>query len=243
MKDISNKTVVALLVAAIAISLGGTFVTLNVLNNKLGVGMPQITGFATIPNATATLTLQTFSSIKFSQASVAFGTGSVNTSGGFSNCTLSTLGGAAGFNSGCADFSEVSSGFTIENDGNTNLSVELRSNETAEQFIGAGSALFLWNVTVNEAGSCKNTTTSTAPENNVQPNTSVGCGGAGGAAADCGTIFESVSVTNKNICPRLLFADVSDSLNININITIPVDAPAGAKVAGLIVTGTRNPTS
>lgn len=242
MKDISSKTVVALLVATIVISLGGTFATLNALNNKLGVGMPQITGFATVPNATATLTVQTYSSIKFSQATVAFGAGSVNTSGGFNNCTLSTLGGATGLNSGCIDFTEVNNGFTIENDGNTNLSVELRSNETAEQFIGVGSALFLWNVTVNEAGSCRNTTVSSTPDGIVQPNTSVGCGGGGGAAG-CGTIFEAVSTSNKNICPRLLFVDASDALNVDINISIPADAPAGAKVAGLIVTGTRHPTS
>ncbi len=240
MKEISNKTVVALLFATIAISLGGTLVVLNNLNSRLGtLGTSQITGFALIPNATATVTVQTFSSIKFSQASVAFGTGNVNTSGGFNNCTLSTLAGATGANSGCADFTEVNNGFTIENDGNTNLSVELRSNVTAEQFIGIGSALFLWNVTVSESSSCRNATTADV----VQPNTSLGCGTAGGAATDCGTIFESVSTTNKNICPRLLFTDASDALNININVTIPSDAPAGGKVAGLIVTGTRNPTS
>jgi len=243
MKEVSNRTIVALLVATIVVSLGGTFVTLNSLNNRLGaLGVSQITGFALIPNATATVTVQTFSSIKFSQASVAFGTGNVNTTGGFNNCTLSTLAGATGANSGCADFSEVSNGFTIENDGNTNLSVELRSNVTAEQFIGIGSALFLWNVTVNESSSCVN---SSANGNGVvNPNTTADCGTLNTSASTvCGTIFESVFTTNKNICPRLLFADVSDALNININITIPSDAPAGAKTAGLVVTGTRNPTS
>src|SRR3989344_4566576 len=131
MKDISNKTVVTLLVAAIAISLGGTFVTLNALNSRLGaLGFSQLTGFATIPNATATLTANTYSSIKFSQATVAFGTGSVNTSAG-NNCTLSTLDGTGGLNSHCLDFNEVYNGFTVENDGNTNLSVELKSNQSA----------------------------------------------------------------------------------------------------------------
>ena len=240
MKDISNRTVVALLIATIVVSLGGTFVVLNNINSKLAsLDLGTITGFALIPNATATVTVQTFSSIKFSQASVAFGTGNVNTSGGFNNCTLSTLDGATGLNSGCADFSQVDNGFTIENDGNSNLSVELRSNVTAEQFIELGSALFLWNVTVNESSSCRNT----SREDVVQPNTSLGCSTSGAANSDCGTIFESVSTTNKNICPRLLFVDGSDALNIDINISIPSDAPAGGKVAGLIVTGTRNPTS
>ena len=239
MNDISNRTVVALLVATIVVSLGGTFIALNSVNNKLNyLGLGPVTGFALIPNATATLTVQTFSSIKFSQASVAFGTGNVNVSGGYNNCTLSTLA-TDGNNSGCDGFNEINNGFTIENDGTTNLSVELRSNVSAADFIGLGSALFLWNVTVNESSSCRNATANDV----VQPNTSLGCGTAGATAGDCGAIFESVVTSNKNICPRLLFTDASDALNIDINISIPVDAPAGEKVAGLIVTGTRNPTS
>ncbi len=242
MNEISNRTLVALLVATVVVSLGGTFIALGSINNKLSsLGLGTITGFALIPNATATVTVQSVSSIKFSQASVAFGEGSVNTSGGFNNCTLSTLDGATGANSGCADFSQVDNGFTIENDGNSNLSVELRSNISAADFIGLGSALFLWNVTVNESNSCRNTTNDGA----INPNTTLGCGAnsSNDVADNCGSIFEGVSTTNKNICPRLLYVDESDALNIDINISIPMDAPTGAKVAGLIVTGTRNPTS
>ena len=241
MGEISNRAILALLVATVVVSLGGTYISISAVNSRLtSIGLTPITGFATIPNATATVSIETFSSIKFSQSSVAFGSGSVNTSGGFNNCTLSTLD-AGGINSGCRDFNQVSNGFTIENDGNTNLSIELKSNASAEDFIGLGSALFLWNVTVNASGSCvnKSGTGSLA----VQPNTSLGCGTDGNAASDCGSIFEAVSTSNKNICPSLLFEDSKDALNIDINISIPYDAPAGGKVAGLIVTGTREPTS
>lgn len=243
MNEISNRTLVALLVATVVVSLGGTFIALGSVNNKLSsLGLGTITGFALIPNATATVTVQSLSSIKFSQGSVAFGTGGVNTSGGFNNCTLSTLDGTTGLNSGCTDFSQVNNGFTIENDGNSNLSVELRSNVSATDFIGLGSALFLWNVTVNESSSCVNA--SANGNGVVDPNTTADCGtGNSTGSASCGSIFEAVSTTNKNICPRLLFIDSSDALNIDINISIPLDAPTGAKVAGLIVTGTRNPTS
>jgi hypothetical protein len=231
MGEISNKTILALLVATVVVSLGGAYISISAVNSRLSsVGLAPITGFATIPNGTATVTVQTVSSIKFSQASVAFSTGSVNTASGFNNCTLSTT---SASNSGCTDFSEVSTPFTIENDGNTNLSVELRSNATATTFIGSG-ALFLWNVSVNESGSCVNA--SGTDRTAVQPNTSgVGCGGTTNA---CGSIFESVSTSNKNICPSLLYNDASDSLNIDINISIPYDAPTGTKIAGIIVTGT-----
>jgi hypothetical protein len=228
--EVSNRTIMALLIATVVVSLGGTYISLSAVNNKLtSIGLVPITGFAVIPNATATVTVNTISSIKFSQASVAFSTGSVNTASGFNNCTLSTT---SASNSGCTDFSEVSTPFTIENDGNTNLSVELRSNATATTFIGSG-ALFLWNVSVSESGSCVNA--SGTDRTAVQPNTSVGCGGTTNA---CGSIFESVSTSNKNICPSLLYNDASDSLNIDINISIPYDAPTGTKIAGIIVTGT-----
>ena len=240
MKEVSNRTVVLLLIATIAISLGGTLISLSAINNRLTfLGLAPITGLAVVPNATVNLSVQTASSIRFISANIDFGSGSVNTAGGFTNCTLSTLDSA---NSGCTDFNEVSNGFTVENDGNTNLTVELRSNRTAAQFIDIGSALFLWNVTVNETDSCVNI--SGSARNVLEPNTttSENCGGVA-ADNDCGAIFESVRTSNKVICPSLLYDNSKDALNIDINISIPSDAPVGAKLAGLIVTGTRNPTS
>jgi hypothetical protein len=235
MMEISNKALMVLMVATIVISLGGAYISISSINQKLSsFGLNPITGFATIPNGTTTVTVNLLSSIKFSSPTVAFGSGTVNTSGNFNNCTLSTL----GSNSGCTDFNVLTNGFTVENDGNANLTVELRSNISATDFIGIGSALFLWNVTVNESGSCVNTSSVRAV---IEPNTSAGCLGTGNDEASCGSIFESVSTTNKVICPSLLFADSSDALNIDINISIPDDAPTGAKVAGLIVTGTAQP--
>ena len=235
MNNVSNKTILALLVATIVISLGGTYyISMSAVNDRLGslgfAPVTPITGFALIPNATATVTVELFSSIKFTDSSVAFGSGNVNTTGGFTKCALSTVYTPRG----CASFNDVTDGFTIENDGNSNLSVELRSNATAAQFIGGSSPLFLWNVTVNEAGSCVNTS---GARTAISPNTSADCLG-GGASGTCGADFESVSTSNKNICPSLLFADSSDTLDIDINITMSEDAPEGAKLAGFIVTGT-----
>ena len=229
MGEISNRTVLALLIATLVISLGGTYISLSAVNNKLvSLGLAPITGFATIPNGTATVTVNTISSIKFSKASVAFGSGNVNAPGGYNNCTLTTL--DEGNSPGCSDFSNAS-GFTVVNDGNANLSVDLKSNISAANFI-SGSALFLWNVSVNESGSCVN---ATGPRSAVSPNTSGDCASAD---SSCGSIFEGVSTSNKNICPSLLYNDGNDALNIDINITIPYDAETGAKTAGLIVTGT-----
>jgi len=239
MREVSNRAVMALLIATIVISLGGTFISLTTINNRLvGLGLTPITGLVMAPNATATLTVQTTSSIKFSQATVAFGTGYVNSSGGYTLCTLSTL---DAVNIGCEDFNEVSNGFTIENDGNTNLTAELKSNVSAATFIG-GSANFRWNVTLNESGSCVNA--SANGNGAIWPNTtnSSDCGdGNMSTLNDCGGFFEEVSTSYKVICPRLLYDNDNDALNVDINVTVPVDAPSGDKLAGLTVRGTRNP--
>lgn len=237
MDDVSNKTVVMLLIATVVVSLGGAYISLNAVSTKLsGIGVGPITGFATVPNGTATLTISLVSSIQFSQPTVAFGTGSINTTLG--NCTLSTTNANNG--AGCVDFSEVGNGFTIENDGNTNLSITLSASANAATFIEDGASLFLWNVSVNESGSCVN---ASGARGVVSPNTTAGCLGEGNTNSSCGAIFEAVSTTTKNICPSLLFDDASDALNIDINVSIPVTAPAGAKSATLTITGAREPSS
>ena len=232
MGEISNKTILALLVATVVVSLGGAYISISAVNSRLSsVGLAPITGFAVVPNGTATVTVQTVSSIKFSDSSVAFGTGSVNTTGSYSNCSLSTVYTPY---KGCVGFDDQINGFTVENDGNTNLSVELRSNISLATFIGTGGGDFRWNVSVNEAGSCVNK--SGTDRTAVEPNTTDD--GCGGDTSDCGAGWEQISTSNKNICPSLLFIDASDSLDIDINITIPLDAPVEAKIAGFIITGT-----
>ena len=241
MKELNNNTILTLFLVSIVVSLGGAYITINSVNKLAGTTFLPLTGFVTNPTGNASVTINTASSIKFSVTSVAFGSGNVNTTGGFTNCTLDTYGTARG----CASFTSVgtptgSKGFEIENDGNTNLSVELVSNATAAQFFGTSDAYFAWNVSVNETGSCVN---GTNPGNNVvAPNTTAsGCGGS-----VCGAIFENITTTpatGKNVCPRLLYTDSSDSLRIDLNITIPYDAPTGSKGAQLTVTGSRNPVT
>ena len=231
MKEVSNRTILMLLLATIVISLGGTFISLNAINNRLiGIGLEPITGFALAPNATATLTIQALASIKFVDATINFGTGNVIS--GETNCTLNTVYN----NTGACEGWTNETGFTVENDGNQNLTVEILTNKSAADFIGSGGATFHWNVTVNESGSCVNTS---GARGIISPNTSPDCLGTG--VGDCGTIWENVSVTYKVICPSLRFLDASDSLAIDINVTIPSDAPTGEKLVGITVRGTTEP--
>ena len=230
MKDVSNKTLAFLLVATIVESLGGTFISFSFVKSKIKEESVSLTGFALIPNGTVSLSIGTTASIKFTSGAdtVTFGSGAVDVASSATNCSLSTIPEYTA--TGCTGLSNPTNGFTIENDGNTNLTVELRANQTATQFIGSGGALFLWNVSYNETGSCLD------PAGAVtSPNTSGGtaCGGT-----VCGTEFESVVTSFKTICHRLRYEDSNDQLNIDINVTIPLDASTGNKIAGLIVRGT-----
>ena len=192
-----------------------------------------MTGFATVPNGTAQVVVNTYASIYFSSASVDFGTGNVNATVG--NCSVSTIPNWA--NEGCISFSKVNNGFTVENDGNTNLSIDLQSNVTGATFIGVTGPKFLWNVTVNESNSCYNV--SNGRDNVVEPNTSTFCASDDNStAANCGSNFESVSTSYKNVCPRLRYETPNDALNIDINVSIPSNAPSGGKYALLTIRGT-----
>ncbi len=241
MREINDKTILTLFLVSIVVSVTAAYLTISSVNKLGSTSFFPITGLATSPNGTATVTIATYSSITFTAATVSFGSGSVNSSiGGLNNCTLDTR----GTTRGCVDFTAVSAGFVVENDGNTNLTIELVSNATVLQFIGESSGIFGWNVSLNESGSCRNISTAPA-DTPVNPNTTTECGSSNIAGSACGSIFEAVTTggTGKVVCPRLLFDDPRDALRIDINITMPVGTPAGSKGAKLTVTGTRHPTS
>jgi hypothetical protein len=73
-EEISNRTLAILLIIAIAISLGGTIVSLNRLAQ---VRVPVITGFAS-DQGTATVNITSQASLIFAVNSIDFGNGWVN---------------------------------------------------------------------------------------------------------------------------------------------------------------------
>ncbi len=156
--EISNKGLALLLVAAVAVSVFGMILSINKLN--IIQTMKSGTGFAT-SSGNASLYINTTSSLRFSVATIDWGTGSVNATTG--TCYLNT----EGLKSGCTGFTTVSQGLVIENDGDTNLSVTLVSDKSPTTFIGSG-ATFLWKISQNESGSCPSVT----PTAYTQVNTS-----------------------------------------------------------------------
>ncbi len=219
MKDISDNTLITLLFVAIVISI----VSGLMISQRLSQ-VSSITGYAAAAaNATATLTVQTFSSLTFSDNAIDWGSGGVNTTAR-NNCALNTLDNAV-YDYGCRGFTLEMTGLALENNGNTNLTITLVSNVSAAQFIGGTGSAFQWNVTNEEANSCFNGTQDSAV---AKTNT---------------TGFEDITDTTeaadgKVICNKLIFLDATDTLNISINISIPYDSPSGYRSARLTAYGT-----
>ena len=211
--EITNKTLVMFLVAAIVVSLAGTIISLN----KLGsISSKSTTGYVSNVNATARVNVNAVSSVVFRISSMDWGTGSVtaNVSATQFNCTLISN----STNSvDCFGFNVVANPFVLENDGNTNVSVTLKSNATATQFIGGtvvyGGPVFQYNVSNNETSSCA-------------------------TPAPAGFTDVNVTAAGTQICDILDSAESKDTIKINIKLNLPYTTPTGDKTAVLTATAT-----
>lgn len=131
--DISNKTLATLLVVAIVVSIGGTYVVLQ--------KAPGITGLftATDANGTITFTSEGVLSIKINDASVAFGNISSNAPG---LCTITSDGNAFNNCWGNATgnkYTSITDYMEVENDGN--VAAELNVSIVGTAFsLGTGGA-------------------------------------------------------------------------------------------------------
>jgi hypothetical protein len=213
-QKVSNNALAALVVAALVVSVAGVY---------MATSRSAITGAQSAnPNGTVQFVLQQVASLRFAINSVNFGTGFVNTSNQNRVCNLDTLGNNPP--ELCRNFTTVTQGFVLENDGTINLTVDLVSNATADQFIGGDTSLnsFQWRIANNETDACLNLT---GPANFTEVNTT------SPGTRICQPRFGEAS-------SALNFLDSADTLLININVTIPYDALAGTKRALLIATGT-----
>ncbi len=126
MVNISNKAIAVLLVIALAITISGTFISINRLLSLQGYDL--LTGAAVnTTTGTSTITVVSRTQITNRVSTIAFGSGYVNTTDGNCNsCNIDTFTGIlAGNVSCCAVFNNITAGFLLENTGNENLSVNM----------------------------------------------------------------------------------------------------------------------
>ncbi len=159
-EEISNRTLAILLIVAIAISLGGTIISLNRLTQ---MGFPGITGAAQTDTGTATVNITSQASIIFHAGNntVAFGSGWVNSTESSGICVMSAINSSDGtVNSACkGSWAAGLSGFIIENNGNVNLTVEVHSDKNSTEFLGGQTSgtnnmAFTFMAYNNESASC-----------------------------------------------------------------------------------------
>ncbi len=204
--EITNKTLAMFLVAAIAVSLFGTIISLNKLSSI------STTGYATSDTGTATVYVNSSTSIFFYVDAVNWGEGYVNaTPGAPFNCTLNSEGLRS---AGCVRFTQVSQGFVLENEGNTYPTINLDSDVNGSVMLGEhwsyGGPLLLWKVTANETNSC---------------------GGGGIPAPLASYIPANTTGAGSLICPALEFANGNDTLKIDVQVNIPYTVTTGQKTA------------
>lgn len=246
MKKISNRSIIGLLVIALLISVIGTIINvhrLGILQGDLLTGAPQDTG-----TGTSTITIATSTALDNQVTSIAFGSGFVNGS-----CTTCVMDSNAQHNQTgacCRDFSNVSSGFLLENTGNVNLSVNYSCSGscTADTFIGGPRPRFEIKVTPNsvaaqtgEAGaldtatSCNGTSNSTTPRLfgwNITNNSN------SFPEQTYAAIQTTAWLCGNSSNFALDFINGADAAVVDINLSIPVDAPtAAAKTATFTFTG------
>ena len=134
--EISNKMLAWFVVAAVVVSIFGTVISLNKLNKT-----NSLTGFATSnTTGTANVAITTQTVLRFVISAVDFGSGQINTSGGYYNCTMGINDSNPGTiikSAGCIGFNTtVGSTFQLQNAGTTYLNVTLNFSKNAADFIG-----------------------------------------------------------------------------------------------------------
>jgi hypothetical protein len=147
MKSNADSVLLVLAIAAVLVSAVGAGVTYN------NLGMQKetlLTGFATTTdNATVNITILSSIAINFTTDSINFGAGRHDI--GATNATLVTI---PTVNNTGGNWTNVTSGFVLENIGNLNVSIYLMTGKSAATFLGGTGPEYQYNVTpINDAGS------------------------------------------------------------------------------------------
>ncbi len=224
-----------LLVIALLITIAGTILNLSNLDHSK-IPFSQITGAATnVSTGTATLTVSSQTEVTLRVASIAFGSGYVNTStASCTYCTTSTdIGHNAGNASCCSRFNNVTAGFLIENTGNENVTLNFTcsGNCTAAAFINGTSPSFQFRLANSSDGGSTGKVSNNSGD--LVTDTASSCSsGAGGWNYSSWT---DVAASGFDLCgsngtTEYYFSSESskDAVIMDIKIKIPDDARTGS---------------
>ena len=184
----------------------GYLAILIIALSLFSLGM-SFTGRAT-DSGIVNITIANTVSINFTIDSINFGSGSVNL--GSNSATIDTLGNVVSGN-----WTPVRPGFVLENIGNTNVTLDLKSGKNAEQFLGGTNSGYFYRVTNNKTGSCVQGDIVLGTWNNV-----------------------NIAGDGDLVCDSFGFALNANAINIDIKLVIPSDARIGVQSDIFTATGT-----
>lgn len=212
MEQISNKALTLLLLIAIIVSVIGTIVSINRLNQLI----PKITGLGTSATGMVNVTIAAVTSILATDTQITFGSCSPTASVG---CNATSNISNTNFNCSCTGGSAPDN-ITIKNDGNKNVNVSVQTNALPSTFIGGtdpwGPEMYFSTRNSSDIPGCFNVTNST-----IQPFAiPLDFDGTTGMQ----WIWKNMSVVNTNYlaCANLTPAK---SFYLFAKLFIPADAP------------------
>ncbi len=211
--DLSNKTLAFVLVVAIVISLGGTIISLNKLNQLGATGM-----LSDSDTGGANFTLTSDIIITFSPANISFGSGSIDGFDAETQYCNITTNATYGWNhtGDCLGSLTNTTPFGIRNDGNQKVSLTLNSSKNATQFIGGTDPVFKWMLYNNETGSCSGTLEDD----------------------DTWTVVNAGDVAAKEVCDVFEYETAKNTIAVDIMVAIPENADPGVHSVVLTAVGT-----
>ena len=173
-------------------------IVLALLN--ISITISKIKTFTGRATGTLNLTVDSGVSINFTTRTIDWSSGVVT--GGQINATLDTASGTVAN----GNWTVNSAGLVLENIGNTNATIDIKTGKTAAQFIGGTSPQYLLNFTNSEANSCYNFS-----------GVSLG-------------LWYAVNTTDPGtrICGNLTFYNSTNSMRIDLKLGVPYDSLTGA---------------
>ena len=182
-----------------------TYISIAVIAISLFFIGTELTGFATTTDTgVVNVTVSSSAAINFTTNFIDFGAGVVD--GGQTGATLNTENNVTQGN-----WTAISTPLVIENIGNVNVSLALRSDKTADTFLGGQSPTFKYKITDVETGSCQ-----------------------GNQAAS----YTDFTTSDTTVCNSFDSNDTIDTVDVDIELYIPSDSNTGTLTATITATGT-----
>jgi len=206
---VEGATNVLMIVAVIAVVASAAVFATNIF------GLSS-TGYAQTEFGSAEVIIESTASINFTVNALDWGTGGVNTSQGVFAVLQTDTPYLNNWSENTGDPSSVSGGLVIENNGNVDVDLYLRTSNTAANFI------------------CPSDATCTSPGYNWKLQSTAGEPG-GCSVGMTPLAWTAVSTTDTMVCNQLNQGD-PDEVELDIQLIVPQDADPGLKQSTITAT-------